>query len=156
MLTHRFLRICTVVLTGFVAISAIAGGFAMLVGLDVFPPAWLAGTPFSTYTIPALLLAFVVGGSALVAAVTVARGSKTAGLAAITAGLMLTGYVTVEVLILKQTPPGPTWIEIIFPRIGSGDHRIGRIPCRGSIVWPSGSGQIAQGIESSMSKGSWI
>lgn len=118
MATHRLLRICTVVLTGFVAISAIAGGFAMLVGLDVFPPAWLAGTPFTAYTIPALLLALAVGGSALVAAVTVATGSRIAGLAAITAGLMLTGYVTIEVLILKQTPPGPTWIEIFFLGLG--------------------------------------
>jgi hypothetical protein len=33
--------------------------------------AWLAGTPFSDYTIPGLLLAMVVGGSALLAATTV-------------------------------------------------------------------------------------
>lgn len=30
------------------------------------------------------------------------------------AGLLLRGYIAVEVLILKQTPPGPTYIEVMY------------------------------------------
>ena len=59
------------VLDTFNAISAIGGGIAMLVGADKFPVEWLRNTPFSDYTIPAFVLAIVVGGSSLIAAVTV-------------------------------------------------------------------------------------
>jgi hypothetical protein len=59
------------VLEAFIALSAIGGGIAMLLGADKFPVEWLRNTPFSDYTIPALVLAIVVGGSSLVAAVEV-------------------------------------------------------------------------------------
>jgi hypothetical protein len=43
------------VLEAFIALSAIGGGIAMLVGADKSPVEWLRNTPFSDYTIPALL-----------------------------------------------------------------------------------------------------
>jgi hypothetical protein len=60
-------RIVVSVLTGFIALTAIGGGGALLVGVEQqrFPLDWLRGTPFKDYTIPAILLAVVVGGSAL-------------------------------------------------------------------------------------------
>lgn len=72
----RAIRPTIVVLAGFVTATAIGGGLAMLAGVDCFPPAWLAGTPFADYTIPALLLAVVVGGSALVAAIAGMRSHR--------------------------------------------------------------------------------
>jgi len=67
---HEVIRIALLV----IATSAVAGGIAVLGGV-VFeyklPLAWLAGTPFSDYTIPGLALAIVVGGSALIAAATI-------------------------------------------------------------------------------------
>ena len=111
---HKVLRVAIGVLTAFIALTAIGGGIAMLTGLDQFPPEWLAGTPFSNYTIPALLLAIVVGGSSLAAAVMAFGGIKGNALVAVVAGAMLVGYIAVEVIILKQTPPGPTPIEIFY------------------------------------------
>jgi hypothetical protein len=68
-LKHKRVRIAIGVLAAFIALTAIGGGIAMLAGADQFPRDWLRDTPFSDYTLPALVLAIVVGGSSLVAAV---------------------------------------------------------------------------------------
>lgn len=115
---HKPIRIIIAVLTGFIALTAMGGSIAILTGADPFPLAWLAGTPFTDYTIPALLLAIGVGGSALLAAVLVFRAGRAGILATMAAGLVMAGYIGVEVLILKQTPPGPTSIEIIYFVLG--------------------------------------
>lgn len=54
----------------------------------------------------------VVGGSGLVAAIAIFMSGKPGILAAMVAGIIMMGYITVEVLILKQVPPDPTGIEI--------------------------------------------
>ena len=113
-------HIAIAILTGFIALTAIGGGIALLVGVeaDRFPLEWLQGTPFKDYTIPALLLAIGVGGSSLVASITTVTGRKVSAIAAMSAGLTLVGYIVVEVLILKQVPPGPTVIEYIYFGLG--------------------------------------
>jgi hypothetical protein len=111
---HKLVRLIICGLEALVALTAIGGGIAMLVGLDSFPPEWLAGTPFTDYTIPALILAAVVGGSALVTAVAILRRHEAGVLAAMAAGLVLAGYIFVEVVLLKQVPPGPTVMEQIY------------------------------------------
>ena len=114
----KSIPILILLLAGFVALTAIGGGVAMLAGVDRFPLAWLAGTPFRDFTIPALLLAAVVGGSALLAALATWRRWQHAAAATVAAGLLLAGYVTVEVLLLAQVPPGPTSIEGFYIAVG--------------------------------------
>jgi peptidoglycan/LPS O-acetylase OafA/YrhL len=106
-------------MTAFVALTAIGGGIAMLTGADRFPLEWLRGTPFADYTIPALVLIFVVGGSSLLAALLIFTKRELGTHIAVAAGLLLVGYIGVEVLILKQSPPGPTWIEILYFVLGA-------------------------------------
>ena len=84
-----------------------------------FPLAWLEDTPFHSYTIPALILTVVVGGSALLACVITFRGRKSGAWFLMASGLLLAGFVTIEALILKQVPPGPTGIEVTYFTIGS-------------------------------------
>ncbi len=117
---HKRARITIGVLAGFIALTAIGGGVAMRVGAEAnrFPLEWLRDTPFSDYTLPALLLAIVVGGSSLIAAVTVFTGRKVGVFASLAAGLIMVGYIVVEVLILKQVPPGPTVIEGVYFGLG--------------------------------------
>jgi len=115
---HKKLGIAIGILTGFVALTAIGGGIAMLVGADKFPLEWLQGTPFKDYTIPALILAIVVGGSSLLATVMIFMGHKVAMRASMVGGLILVGQIVVEVLILKQVPPGPTVIEVVYFILG--------------------------------------
>lgn len=115
---HNKVRITMGVLAGFIALTAIGGDIAILTGVDEFPLEWLKDTPFSDYTIPALLLTIVVGGSSLIAVITIFTGRKVGVLASMTAGLIMAGYIGVEVLILKQVPPGPTLIEGVYFGLG--------------------------------------
>jgi hypothetical protein len=105
---------------GFIALTAIGGSIALLIGVEDerFPLAWLQGPPFTDYTIPALLLAVVVGGSALVACVAILTGHPLAILASLVASLIVSGYITGEVMILKQIPPGPTLTEYLYFGLG--------------------------------------
>lgn len=127
---HKLERIVIGVLAAFIALSAIGGGIALLLGTyqhgvlieagtgTQFPIEWLRNTPFSDYTIPALVLAIVVGGSSLLAAVLVFTGREEGVLASVVAGLIMAGFIIVEVVTLKQDPPGPTWVEGLYFGLG--------------------------------------
>ena len=95
---HKLVRIALVVLEAFVALSAVAGGIALLTGTFAqgIPVAWLQGTPFSDYTIPGLVLAIVVGGGMGVAAVTVFIHREWAVLISVVAGIFMVGFEVVE------------------------------------------------------------
>jgi hypothetical protein len=62
---ERTVRIALVVVNLFAALSAFAGALGLVVGYMDIPVSELHGTPFADFTVPALLLGFVVGGSAL-------------------------------------------------------------------------------------------
>ncbi len=101
---HDVIRIAVLVMEAFIAVGAIDGGLALLRGaFDQFVSiAWLAGTPFSDYTIPGLVLVIVVGGTALLAAATVFIHREWAVLVSVIAGLMMVGYILVEAVSLDS------------------------------------------------------
>jgi hypothetical protein len=104
-MTHKGIRIALLVLETFIWTSALGGGIAILQGAVfgfVLPLAWLAGTPFSDYTIPGLVLVIVVGGTALLAAATVFIQREWAVLVSGLAGLMMAGYEVVEVVSIDS------------------------------------------------------
>jgi hypothetical protein len=115
---HKPIRITIGILAAFIALTAGAGGIAILTGIDPFPPEWLEGTPFPTYTIPALLLSVAVGGSSLVAALALFTGRAIDTIISITAGLIMAGYIVVEVLILNDGQAGPSQIEVFYFALG--------------------------------------
>jgi hypothetical protein len=124
---HKLVRIAIGVLEAFIALSTIGGGIVLLAGTyqhgvlieaggrGQFPLEWLHNTPFSDYTIPALVLAIVVGGSSLIAAVTVFTGREVGVLTSVAAGLIMAGWLVVEVVMLKQ---GVSWIEGLYFGLG--------------------------------------
>jgi hypothetical protein len=105
MMKHTVIRTALVVIEAFISLGAIGGGFGLLRGV-VFnyevPVAWLAGTPFSDYTIPGLMLVIVVGGSTLLAAVTVFIDREWAVLVSVLAGLLMVGYLVVEAVYIDS------------------------------------------------------
>lgn len=117
---HKGLRVLIGVITGFIALTAIGGGIALLSGAESerFPLEWLEGSLFENYIVPALLLTIMVGGSSLVACITVFRNLQTGIPWSFVAGIMMTGFIAGEVLILKQVPPGPTLTEKIYFTLG--------------------------------------
>ncbi len=90
----------------FVGLTAVAGGVALLVGWIKFPIELLYGSPLTSYDIPGVVLMVVVGGSALVAAVAVARHYRWAPELSILAGLASVGWITVQVAIVGLLAPG--------------------------------------------------
>jgi hypothetical protein len=114
------LRIALFAIDLFVALTAIGGGIALAAGLESqarIPPAWLDGTPFTSYLIPGLILAVVVGGSAAIAALAVYTSSTAGGAASILAGVLLMGFILTEVMLLNQ-PSRWTGTEVFYFGVG--------------------------------------
>jgi hypothetical protein len=102
---HKGIRITLVVIELFVGLWAVIGGVGLVTGTIPFlqmPVEYLQGTPFSDYTIPALLLLLVVGGSFLFAAATILTGREVDVLASALAGLIVIGFEVVEVPIIDR------------------------------------------------------
>jgi hypothetical protein len=94
------LRYALAGLLAFGALNAFAGGYYGLSGAPGVPVEWLEGSPFSDYTIPSLILFIVVGGSLLVASVTVFTRSRFARFSALTAGAIVLVWIAVQVAII--------------------------------------------------------
>lgn len=97
-MNHKPIRTALAVLEVFVGLGAVAGGIALLTGVFAqgIPLAWLAGSPFSDYTIPGLALAILVGGGMLFAASTVFIRREWSVLVSAMAGIFMVGFEAVE------------------------------------------------------------
>lgn len=93
-------RTALLVLDLFVGLTAVTGGIAILLGTIQMPGEWLHNTPFSSYQVPGMVLAVIVGGSAMVGAIAVMVRSVWDALASLVAGVILVGWIVSEVAIL--------------------------------------------------------
>lgn len=104
-------RFLLLVAEAFVALTSIVCGVGMVVGVIQFPLAFLRGAPFSDYTVPGLIMAIVVGGSALLAAVTLGAGRPVGiGLAAL-AGVILLLFEVAEVASIDRNTGA--WLPLV-------------------------------------------
>jgi hypothetical protein len=99
----------------FEAASAIVGAIGLAVGFMNIPLTVLAGTPFTDFTVPALLLGVVVGGSALVAGVVTVLGLRPfdAWMSA-AAGCITVGWLTVEIAMIGLG----SWAQVFWLFVG--------------------------------------
>jgi len=75
----------------------------------------LSGTPFTDFTIPALLLGVVVGGSALIgAAIAVLGAARYDALASALAGCLTICYLTVEIAMIGLV----AWPQVVWFLVG--------------------------------------
>lgn len=98
--TQKFVQYTLGILLIIVALNAFGGGYYGISGAPNVPVEWLDGSPFQTYLIPSLILFFVVGGSCLTAAILVFRRHASARRAALAAGIVIIGWLTVQVTII--------------------------------------------------------
>ena len=112
-MTYRQMRLALVLLDGFVAITSIACGAGLAMGVLPVPSEWLRGTPFSDYTLVGLIMAVVVGGSALAAAAATLREREAGILLSAIAGLLLAGCEIVEVTLFD--PNLGSWLLLVVP-----------------------------------------
>ena len=105
---RQFARTGLLVVQAFVALTAIAGGSALIIGsllpqtaIAIVPPGdYLVGTPFSSYLIPGLVLGVVVGGLHVAAFVLELSRSNWRTLAAATAGFALLIWIFVQMVFI--------------------------------------------------------
>jgi hypothetical protein len=121
---HKGIRIALTLIEAVVGLGAIGGGIAILTGAfdQWFSLAWLAGTPFSDYTIPGLVLLLVVGGGMLLGAATQFIQREWAVLLSAALGLMLLGWEAVEVAIIDRyaqaVVPSTIMQQVLFTVLG--------------------------------------
>ncbi len=88
----------------FVGLGALFGGGALVLGPDGhllgMPITLLAGSPFSSYLVPGIILFSVIGLGPLLAAGLTVRRHALAPAAAVAVGLALVGWISVEMVVL--------------------------------------------------------
>jgi hypothetical protein len=98
------------VLEIFLGIGALFGGGVFILVPDGhllgMTTRTLAGSPFRSYLVPGIILIAVVGVAPLLAAAIIVRRQAIAPLAAVAAGLMLIGWISVEMVVLAGSDCG--------------------------------------------------
>lgn len=88
----------------FLGLGALFGGGAFILGPDGhllgMPTKLLAGSPFTSYLIPGIILFTFIGIAPLLSAAITVRRRAFAPLAAVAVGLTLIGWVSVEMVVL--------------------------------------------------------
>jgi hypothetical protein len=118
------IRTALMIATGFVAVTAFAGGTALVIGSvapDLAtvlspPPDYLEGSPFDSYVVPGLVLASVLGGVHLVAFVLLARRHRRALLATVVAGYAAVIWIVVQMTIIPFSV-----LQAIYVALGLGE-----------------------------------
>jgi hypothetical protein len=87
-------------LVAFSAVNACAGGYYGFSGAPGVPLEWLAGSPFSDYFIPSVILFVVVGGTFSFAAIAVFARWRVARVSALSAGIVVLVWIVVQVAII--------------------------------------------------------
>lgn len=120
---ERGVRIALIVVDLFAAVSAIAGAIGLVVGYMDIPLSVLQTTPFADFTVPALLLGFVVGGSALAAAAIALFGPRQLTLlgpwrvdavASAVAGAIMVGWMVIEIAMIGLG----IWVQAAYLVVG--------------------------------------
>jgi hypothetical protein len=114
----KALRILLIVLTAFLALTAIAGGIGLLSGTNAPSTELLKGSPFHNYTVPGLALLVIVGGCALVATILLLRRHPFGALAAGAAGAIIIGFEIVEALVIGSPPGIARNLQIFYFTLG--------------------------------------
>jgi hypothetical protein len=103
------------------AVTAIFGALTVIPSL---PREWIAGSVFTDYTIPALALGVLVGGSAAVATFAVLFRPRVGAVAAIVSALMIIGFEVVEIVSVGFSPLThgagypQSWLQVVYIALG--------------------------------------
>jgi len=98
----------------FNAVTAVGGGIMLMTGGIEPPSAWLQNTVFASYFMPGLILAGMVGGSALLAAIAYAVNRHYAAVMAMLSGLALCAWVINEVAVIQTY----SWLQLVYLALG--------------------------------------
>jgi hypothetical protein len=106
-MSPRAIRILLGLLLALLAINAFGGGAYGIAGARDVPADWLAGSPFSSYMVPSVILFVVVGGAFALAAVAVAARSPLARMSSYGAAVIVVGWLAVQLAIIGYV----SWLQ---------------------------------------------
>ncbi len=98
----------------FIAVTAFAGAVGLITGALNAPSEWLTHTPFTTYTVPGIMLALFVGGSATLTLLATWRKWSYAPLATLLSGIVLLAWILGEVGTIQQL----SWLQFLYIILG--------------------------------------
>jgi len=117
-MVRRFLAFFQGAVQLFAGLSALIGGAALTLAPDGsilgMPLELLRGTPFPDYLVPGLVLMLVVGGSNTLAGMWIFSGNPRAGRTGVAAGLILTGWIAVQIILIGYQHP----IQLVYAVAG--------------------------------------
>lgn len=120
-MSHWKIRVGIAFLDLILAVTALFGALTVVPSL---PRDWIAGSIFPDYTIPALGLGVLVGGSAAVATVAVLFRPKVGAAAATVSAVMLIGFEAVEIISVGFSPLThgaaypQSWLQVVYIALG--------------------------------------
>jgi hypothetical protein len=114
----NFPRTILILLNAFLALTAAAGGIALLTGWISPGIELLQGSPFTSYTIPGLALLLLVGGSAFVATVLMLLRHPYGVPASAVAGVMIIGFELVEVMVIGSPAGLARNLQLFYASLG--------------------------------------
>jgi hypothetical protein len=118
MTAKSVLRALLIVLDGFLAVTAIAGGAALLTGVMAPGPELLAGSVFTSYAIPGLALTVVVGVGAVVATILLLRRHHQALPTAALTGAVIVVFEAVEIATIGSEPGVARNLQVLYLAVG--------------------------------------
>ena len=124
--TPRGISTLLLIVTGFVAVTAFAGGAALMAGAlspDLAtvlspPPEYLEGSPFDSYLVPGLVLALVLGGVHLLAFAGLLRRHRLALFATAAAGYAAVIWIVVQMTIIPFSLLQAIYVALGLVEIG--------------------------------------
>jgi hypothetical protein len=110
-------RVALLILQAAVGATAVPGGLAVSIGATP-SLSYLAGSPFSSYLVPGLLLMAVVGGLHLLAFALVLRRSRWAWFVSATAAFGMLIWIFVQMVIVPFSPLQAVYEAVAIAEIG--------------------------------------
>ena len=118
---HVATRKMLILLLLFVAFSAVIGAVFVV---PTLPLDWIRRGPMTDFTVPAIALGLVVGGSAVVALGLLVADSPSAGVAAMAAGALVIAFEFVEIwvvgfaILVRGADDVVSWLQVACIGIG--------------------------------------
>jgi len=112
-------KVILIILTGFLSLTGIIGGIALMTGFNSPPDSQLEGTIFKSFLIPGLILALIVGGSALLAAILLISKNRFSFLFATITGIVIMFFEFIEVLMIGSPQGIARTLQIFYFGLGT-------------------------------------
>jgi hypothetical protein len=119
-------------LLGLGAVSALGGAYGLLSGTLGMERSVLDGSPFASFTVPALILGAIVGGSQLAALGGLVRRAGWSIVGAGAAGGIMVGWIASEVLLIGSDPGVTRNLQLAYLLVGLGEATLAALLLRDS------------------------